>query len=117
MAIFVDKKDNYTYCELNSNETGFPAKFIISISKQSERIVKSSWYESMSFVVLTNNSPFRRQNSQLLSPDLFLPPQLMKEPNPLPSSGTSIPRKMFLFVPGYHVFHFITFHGPQLIQP
>mgnify|MGYP006960695968 CR=1 FL=1 len=28
MAIFVDKKENYTYYELNNNETGFPSKFI-----------------------------------------------------------------------------------------
>ena len=28
VAIFVDKKENYTYYELNNNETGFPAKLI-----------------------------------------------------------------------------------------
>ena len=26
-AILVDVKENYTYCELNNNETGFPSKF------------------------------------------------------------------------------------------
>ena len=28
VGIFVDKKESYTYYELNNNETGFPAKFI-----------------------------------------------------------------------------------------